>query len=677
MAIMGIRDVLRLLRGESPPRLPLVFKADRDEEDHYTVGIYYRRNGSLRKIPDVERLMQDPKMLRVGGRHYTITPKDQEILLCLRSLNPRITEANRLVCELLPDQLGYLRESLQFEETDSLKEIELCDAPLLPRVEIDYDPQEGVRVEPSFDRPDAPAAGSLSHGQVNRSPDGRYARVGNSFYRYPRLDETAEGYLEDEQTTISPAGVPEFFTRDLALLKNGLEAVVLSPAAKDVRIIDQKFSPIINVRSDEKGWLDFDLSYDAGGYRLPHRSVKRADSDYVRKDDTAYVKVDKAVVKRAEQGLEKLGAVKADDGYRVPVWRFASLEDFIGGIGGERVIAREYQEFLNALQGFTADEGYQLPEAFEGHLAWRKIELRPYQRAGIHWLNWLRENQLHGILADDMGLGKTLQTIAMLWLGYQKQDFVAPSLIVSPKSVLPHWARQLQYYFPDVQIYRYVGPRRRADEIKPKGPTFVLTTYDTLARDADVLQHIPFLFLVLDEATYIKNPSAERTKGVKAINAVHRLCLSGTPIENRPAELWSLFDFLMRGHLGRASTFIKSFENPILQGDVEASNRLAARIEPFLLRREKQDVAQDLPEKIEMDEWCSLTEEQRLLYKQIQDKYKEVVSGLSTGENVEYTSIFTVIQRLREVCDHPALITGKREPVLGRSEKFDLAVEKI
>jgi len=193
------------------------------------------------------------------------------------------------------------------------------------------------------------------------------------------------------------------------------------------------------------------------------------------------------------------------------------------------------------------------------------------------------------------------------------------------------------------------------------------------------LSSVPFFFVVLDEGTKIKNPETLRAKAVKELNVAHRFVLSGTPIENRPAELWSIFDFLMKGHLGTYGGFISKFEKPVIEGDKIVAEWLSKRIRPFILRRLKEDVAKDLPEKIEMSEWCGLTEEQRSIYGQLQEMYVSPVrAALSRGEYVSLTSsILPILTKLKQVCDHPALITGKKEPLLGRSEKFDLIIEKF
>jgi len=305
--------------------------------------------------------------------------------------------------------------------------------------------------------------------------------------------------------------------------------------------------------------------------------------------------------------------------------------------------------------------------------------LRPYQRAGIHWLNWLLGNHLHGILADDMGLGKTVQAICVANAAYEKQNIDRPSLIVCPKSVVPFWVREVRRCAPRIKIFSYGGPDRDQTIWQRAGRYWFVTTYETLARDITEIEETPFYFVILDEATKIKNPDTKRTRAVKALNAAHRLALTGTPVENRLSEMWSIFDFLMKGFLGTQTYFASRYEEPITSGNEEVAKELAKRIRPFLLRRVKEDVARDLPEKIELEDWCDLTEEQRALYGQIQAmKAEPLRHDIESGKRVNYQfNILPILTKLKQVCDHPALITNVDTPLFGRSEKFDVTVDKI
>ena len=237
----------------------------------------------------------------------------------------------------------------------------------------------------------------------------------------------------------------------------------------------------------------------------------------------------------------------------------------------------------------------------------------------------------------------------------------------------------MQRCAPRIKVFPYGGPNRDKTIWQSAGACLFVTTYETLARDITHIERTPFHFVVLDEATKIKNPDAKRTLAVKSLNAVHRLALTGTPIENRLSELWSVFDFLMKGFLGTQSEFFNRYEDPITSGDTDAANQLSKRIRPFLLRRVKEDVAKDLPEKIELEEWCDLTEEQRALYSRIQaTKVLPLRREIESGKRVNYQfNILPILTKLKQICDHPALVTNQDIPLFGRSEKFDTTLNKI
>jgi SNF2 family DNA or RNA helicase len=249
-----------------------------------------------------------------------------------------------------------------------------------------------------------------------------------------------------------------------------------------------------------------------------------------------------------------------------------------------------------------------------------------------------------------MGLGKTLQAICLLRLAYERSRTREHSLVLAPKSVLHHWQREIERFYPDIRVCQYHGSQRRSGLFQTLEPIVFISTYATILNDIDKVSQIPFYYVILDEATQIKNTSARRTQAVKSLNAAHRLALSGTPVENRPSELWSLFDFLMRGHLGKQATFARLFEGKISAGDRKASQQLGRRIKPFMLRRKKEEVAKDLPDKIHMDEWCTLSPEQRALYGGLQDEVQRLRTALQRGKTVNYTSsILPVLTKLKQM----------------------------
>ena len=663
-----------------PREIDLEFELDVDAEARHIISVFEKSNGSRHRVLQPDRLWGYGRTFKREGTRYALSFKAIESLNTLRSLHPAIRDNGDLVVRFLPPALEYLRKRSDVQETSKSSKVNVSKESLKPAAVIDYEPEVGARVTAGYQRSGDDHL--VRKSELDLTHDGGYARFGDTFHPVKAARSgVAEQWIEQETTPVDLAGVPEFFSRDLVLLKSEMSAV-LTDRAQRVQIISTPMKPRVTVDQDEPGWLDFSVDYKVGRYVVPEDTIKKTlkeDRSHVKVNDYRFVKVDRGVLDRTHTQMKKLGAVPRNKHYRLPITRFSSLEEFIDQIGGTRVLSKAYETFLAKLSGFKPNESFRLSDAAEAALLKAGFALRPYQRAGIHWLNWLRENHLHGILADDMGLGKTVQTICAVNIAHEKQEADRPSLIVCPRSVVPFWVREVRRCVPDIDISAYSGPRRDKSVWQHAGKIWFVTTYETLARDIDLVADVPFYFLVLDEATMIKNPSTQRTRAIKSINAMHRLALSGTPVENRLSELWSIFDFLIQGMFGTHASFSARYEAPIAQGDEEAAEELARRIRPFLLRRLKETVAKDLPEKIELEVWCDLSPEQRSLYGQMLDMLaKPLQEEIERGVQVNYQmSVLPVLTKLKQVCDHPALITGKMKPLLGRSEKFDMTIERI
>ncbi len=670
----------QLRRTEIAP-LSLLFEMDVIDGTHHVVRILKRRDGVDTPVEDITRLWQygyqEKEETPSADVIYILDEKDRQTLLALRSLNPRIEENGRLSFHFAPPVLDYLRTKENIEESEASGNLKIVDKPLQATAHIDFDPQQGLTVTTGFQNPD--------NGQIaapdslHKTADGQYVLVGNTFMRLPSsLAGPAEKWRQHPVTRIGLQNIPEFFQRDLVLLKMEFTAVLTDMASK-IQIIDKPFKPVVKVDKGERGWLDFEVNYEAGGFTLPHDILSKATGQpYLQLDDVTWIKMDPQAIAKTQREIKEFEAEMTVNGYRIQASHFASLEEFIKNIGGKGELSAAYQQFLEQLTGFKADETFRLSMAAERQFEKLGIVLRPYQRAGIHWLDWLYNNHLHGLLADDMGLGKTLQAVSVLRRAYEATYSRQHSLILAPKSVIHHWERELKAYYPQLRVYAYHGPNRNRNLLHALEPIVFISTYQTAANDINHLVKVPFYYIILDEATRIKNPQAQRTQAMKALNGAHRLALSGTPVENRPAEMWSVFDFLMRGHLGRYGTFKRLFEDQIGDGDQKAVERLGERIRPFMLRRLKENVAKDLPEKIELDEWCELTDEQSRLYGGLQNEVKLIREALRRGEQVNYTtSILPVLVKLKQICDHPAIVSPKKEPIFNRSEKFDWVIDKI
>lgn len=663
-----------------PREIDVAFELDMDADHRHIISVYEIVNGTKRKVRHPDRLWRYGRTFKRDGMRFALSFKATESLNILRSLHPAIRDNGDLVVQFLPPALHYLRKRDDVSETGASSATRIADEPLLPGADIDFLPDRGVILTAGYRT--SKGAPLVRKRALNRTHDGQYTRLDDVYHPLKAAtSKIVDKWIDDETTVVDLNHVPEFFSRDLVLLKSEMSAV-LTDRAQRVQVISAPLKPRVTVEQDEPGWLDFSVDYTAGRFVLPENVVKQSVKEgksHVRIDDYRFAKVDRNALERTVTQIKKLGAVALDKSYRLPITRFSSLEEFIDQIGGTRVLSKAYESFLSRLSGFVPNEKFRLSNAAEAALIKAGFVLRPYQRAGIHWLNWLRENHLHGLLADDMGLGKTVQTICAVHIAHENQEADRPSLIVCPRSVVPFWVREVRRCVPDIEIAAYSGARRDKTVWERAGKCWLVTTYETLARDIELIARVPFYFLVLDEATMIKNPSTQRTLAIKSINAMHRLALSGTPVENRLSELWSIFDFLIKGMFGTHNSFATRYEVPIAQGDEGAAEELSKRIRPFLLRRLKEDVAKDLPEKIELEVWCDLTAEQRSLYGQMQDLLaKPLQEEIERGAQVNYPiSVLPVLTKLKQVCDHPALITGKMKPLFGRSEKFDTTIERI
>ncbi len=669
----------RLFRRVKVVPLKLGFSLDMDTEGRHQVHVQKVYDDRFEIVADVRPLFRyGYREESFDGREvHVVSEVDWQILQSIRNLNPKLAADGALIFDILPPVLAYLRQQKNVRESDTSQQITIQIEPLEPRIVVDFNPEVGAEVKVSYR--DSGSSDAISHSQLSISPDGHWARFGNRFVALPKPLNSAQAHLFQQGGRKVPlVDVPEFFQRDLVLYRNQFNAV-MTDLASQVRVIDEPLQLVFHLDQNAPGWLSFQVEYHAGDVSVTHDQIMKAShQQYYRLTPTTWLKVNHKRTQEVAEGYEKLGAESTSEGFRVPARAFANLEEFIQEVGGTMVVSQAYQQYLDQLIGFKWDDTFPLSPVAEADLARVGVILRRYQRGGIQWLNWLSINGLHGVLADDMGLGKTLQAIAAMRLAYERTLSQQHSLIITPKSVLYHWERELNRFFPSMLTHVYHGPARRIDLLQSARPITFITTYSTATNDVDAFAKIPLLYLVLDEATQIKNPTALRTNAVKSLNATHRLALSGTPVENRPSELWSLFDFLMRGHLGRQVTFQHQFEAPIMNGDRSATEKLRRRIQPFMLRRMKTEVAEDLPPKIECEEWCELTGEQRQLYGAMQDQARRLTILLKSGVHVDFTSsILPILTHLMQICDHPSIINQRSDPLNGRSEKFDWVVEKL
>lgn len=321
-----------------------------------------------------------------------------------------------------------------------------------------------------------------------------------------------------------------------------------------------------------------------------------------------------------------------------------------------------------------------------------RAELRKYQHEGFTWLSFLRKFGLGACLADDMGLGKTVQFIT--YLLHHKEESEHPALLICPTSVLGNWQKELIRFAPDLKVLLHYGKGRLSGEALStvlKDTDVVLTSYTTALMDQETLQETLWSSLCLDEAQNIKNAQNKQSAAIRTLKARHRIALTGTPIENRLSELWSIYDFLNPGYLGNQRGFQHRFANPIEKHhDEERTAQLQKLVKPFMLRRKKKDPAiqLDLPDKLETKVYINLTAEQGALYEQ---SVKDLMERMQKLEGIERKgAILAALTQLKRLCDHPMLLTkeaqlseetllseGNREAFIMRSAKLERLVAMV
>jgi hypothetical protein len=312
---------------------------------------------------------------------------------------------------------------------------------------------------------------------------------------------------------------------------------------------------------------------------------------------------------------------------------------------------------LEGLRGLVGDFAHipevQLPTDL-------RAELRGYQREGVRWLKFVSKTGLGALLADDMGLGKTLQTIAA---------FQTPALVVCPASVLFNWAREIERFRPNLKVQTFHGSQRAL----AADADVTLTTYGTLRSSSDQLSSVTWESVVLDEAQTIKNPDSQVARAAFGLKAHFRIALTGTPVENRLTDVWSIFHFLARGYLGGRSDFDERYAKPIAEGSREAVAQLRARIKPLMLRRLKRDVVKELPPRTDVVLRCTLDAAERALYDGVRAAtQKEIAESLGAGGSV--LAALEALLRLRQAACHPALLPGQRAQ---HSSKVELLMETL
>jgi superfamily II DNA or RNA helicase len=463
-----------------------------------------------------------------------------------------------------------------------------------------------------------------------------------------KADETGQGFLAQGDAAI------RFWSEGLAELPEDWDLFVPEDLV-DTQVRHKPISVFAKVTSG-MDWLNVKLSYESEGIGVDRDELRRCLAEgkkYVRLEDGSFAAFDPDAV-RAMLDREVELMMAASKSGRLPLAQAGRVQELLQQASGTSVSASA-RELFQRLGDIDEIESTKKPRAL-------KATLRPYQEAGLSWLKFIHDIGSGGVLADDMGLGKTIQTIALL-LAVKQEDKHIRALIVAPTSVVTNWERELARFSPSLSVALWHGSDRKEQIEAVKEAEVVITSYALLRRDEDFLAKLDLNYAILDEAQHIKNPMSATAAAAKRLRAKRRLALTGTPIENRLSEIWSIFDFVSPGLLGPLDKFEARFSRPIEAGDYKVAQRLRATIHPFILRRTKQEVAKDLPEKIETDQICDLTGEQRSIYVQVAREVRAQVLGEveRVGLAKSQIHILAGLTRLRQAACDPRLLGLPRE----------------
>jgi len=441
---------------------------------------------------------------------------------------------------------------------------------------------------------------------------------------------------------------------------------------KNLRISTYKPDTRIQVSSGID-WFDATVEVVFGDQSVSLVEVKRAlaqKQNFVRLGDGSIGLLPEDWLKKYAL-LIKMGDTKGNT-VRLKKFHFSVLDELLADVDEEQ-LQQELEDKKERLSNII-DNDYSNVTAPEG----LKATLRPYQLAGFQWLLFLKEAGWGGILADDMGLGKTVQTLTY-FLHNKQEKPGAKFMVVCPTTLMYNWEKEIQKFTPSLTHYIHHGPKRMASAKTFEPYDIIITTYGTMRSDIKILKEMEFDYVVLDESQSIKNPQSQVAKASLLLNAKHKLALSGTPVQNNTFDLFAQLNFLNPGMLGSREFFMNEFATPIdkFQED-EVKQQLRKLTYPFLLRRTKEQVAKDLPEKTEMILYCEMGAEQRKIYDAYRNTYREQIMGMIEERGVERSTMHILqgLTRLRQICDSPAIL-NEAERYHNYSVKLDELTREI
>ena len=656
-------------------------EAHRFSEKIHKPGLYLKSGSS-------GVFIQLEQMPVIAGRNYYYTYEDGEIFRLSPSLKGQAAEffdfmrrqkgeeCYVAIAELpafCRDMLPALKESFQIHSEGFDEAIYM---PPRPEFELYLDKQDNVTVGAKL----MAVYGDAKYNVLGKVTPGEVRDV----VEEGCIKNLVESYFTGKDLTGTLFVLTKNEDMLYQLVAGGLQrlsehmAIYTSENFRKLKVVSSpKLSVGVALKND---LLEFGMQAEGlSGEELAHILVKYdRKKKYIRLKNGDFMMLDNDGVRALAEVTQDLAltetAIKKGK-VTVPKYRAMYLDAVLKN-GGVLTVEKNL-DFKHIVRNMKTieDSDFEAPNSL-------KPIMRGYQKNGFQWLKTLRENGFGGILADDMGLGKTLQVISLLLMEQhewkQGEKPCRRSIIVCPASLVYNWKRELERFAPELDAVVIVGNIAERETLirSTKEGQILITSYDLLKRDVDVYKDMVFAIQAIDEAQYIKNAGTQAAKGVKQITAAFKLALTGTPIENRLSELWSIFDYLMPGFLYTYQKFRTEMELPIMVNhEEEKMARLQKMIRPFILRRLKGDVLKDLPEKLEEHVFAKMGGEQQALYEAHVSQLKQMLNKTSEKEfHSQKMQILAELMKLRQLCCDPALLFDNYE---GESAKSEMCMELI
>ncbi|MDI3547190.1 MAG: hypothetical protein PWR10_842 [Halanaerobiales bacterium] len=585
----------------------------------------------------------------------------------IRGLPDRIDIPSERKGEFLFEVLPSLKEQLSLRLADNLQDYELIKEEPVIKLQFDY------QDDAIFCRSRVELAGNLYRNAeilgINLD-DRHYQRDEENpklwycwdvealknlinFLEYNKFHVHSEGFIIKDENDIQ-----DFITDGFLHLPEEWE-VETTPAFDEVEIVPVELEPIIEFKEDgdKIDWFEFTVNFNLGGQSYSYSELKKLlrynkqGEGYIRIGKQYFILQENEQQERVEEALQ-LAEEIGNDRFRSNYFNLLYYRKLVEEAGIQFKGNRVFNELDQDITGDKLVREIEIPREVEG-------VLRNYQKRGYYWFHFLDKYRFGGILADDMGLGKTLQTLTFL----KSISREKPALIICPRTLIYNWGEEIEKFFPGTRYLVYYGTPAERKEMRANLADYelVISSYSIISRDYKELKEISFSYCILDEAQHIKNHRTKRARGVKQIKAGGRLALTGTPIENSVEELWSIMDFLMRGYLGNYNQFRKNYLQPIKNGDQAKLVELKKRVAPFILRRKKEEVLKELPEKLVNIYPVKMTRLQEDTYRVVLDEVKEnlVRTVQEKGFDQARINVLAVLTKLRQICNHPALVLNK------------------